>query len=202
MSVEKTVLITSISLIAVFLIVIAGVIWAYWPKYEEQFIELGLLGKNKLAEDFFPNANSMVPVNAQIDWYIYLHNHMDNTQNVILKVKLLNSAMELPNDLKHEPSPYASFVEFPLVLSNNETLIFPFSWSITELNHPSASVVLEQLKVNNETIDVNVAAASTSYFQMVFELWVYDSSSGEYLFGWTTRDGLSSASVYIGFRTD
>jgi Protein of unknown function (DUF1616) len=200
LSVEKTVLITALGLIAAFLIIAAGLIWAYWPKSEEQFIELGLLGRNKMAEDFFQNSNSTVTVNSQNDWYIFIHNHMENSQNILIKVKLLNSTMEIPDDQEHKPSPYASFAEFPISLSNNETLLFPFSWSITGLDYVGGSVVLRQMMINEATTNINVTTSSTSYFQMVFELWVYNNSSEEYDFGWTSGEGFSSASLHIGFR--
>jgi Protein of unknown function (DUF1616) len=200
LSFEKPVLYTAIGLVAAFLILAAGLIWAFWPAYEEQFIEFGLLGKNKMAEDYFTDVNSTITMGSQLDWYIYIHNHMGNSQTVIVRVKLLNSTMEIPNNQKHEPSPYPSLDELPLTLSNNETLLLPFSWAITGLERQDNSVLINQLAINSETFVAHVSTPSNSFFRIVFELWVYNSSTKEYEFGWTSGEEFSSASLYLGFR--
>ena len=199
---EKTVIFTVIGLIAAGLIIAAVLLVAFWPKYEEQFLELGLLGKNKMAEDYFSNTESVVTVNSQVDWYLYVHNHMETSQNVTIKVKLLNSVMTIPNDQTNEPSPHASFTEFPLSLASNETSLLPFSWILTERDHRGGLVVIKRLTVNGESFSVNISTPSESFFRMVFELWVYNGTSQELEFGWTSGEELSSASLHIGFRVN
>jgi hypothetical protein len=189
-----------IGTLVLFLIIVLAVLSALWPKYEERFFELGLLGKDKKAEGYYPNDNSTLEVGSQILWYIYVHNHMGSVQNVSVRVKLLNSTMETPNDREHKPSPYAFFVEFPLSLSVDETLLVPFSWSILEAVSQNNSVIIKSLIVNNQTIEVNVTTFSDNSFRMVFELWVYDLSSNEYKFCWEYKNEFHSASLFIGFR--
>jgi Protein of unknown function (DUF1616) len=188
-----------VGLVGALLLLTAGLIWAFWPKYEEQFIEFGLLGKNKRAEDYFANANSTVTLETQSDWYIYVHNHMENSQNIIVRVKLLNSTMAVPNDQEHNPSPYSSLYELPMSLSENETLIAPFYWTVTGALLRDDSVVIERLTVNEQIVNVGVSTPSDSFFRIVFELWVQDSVSKEYKFGWQSGEDFSSASVYMGF---
>jgi len=53
--------------------------------------------------------------------------------------------------------------------------------------------------VNNQTVHVDVGASSDLRFRLVFELWVYDQSSGEYLFGWDSGKGFYSVSLYMWF---
>ena len=167
-----------------------------------QFIEFGLLGKDKIADNYFLYDNSTVSTDSQVDWYLYIHNHMGTSQDVIVKVKLLNSEMEIPNDQEHEPSPFAPFIELPFSLLNNDTLLVPFSWSITETILQDASILLKQLKVNDQSIEVDVSTFSYSFFRMVFELWVYDPVSQQYEFGWRSTEAFSSSSLHIGFRVN
>ncbi|MEM3704240.1 MAG: hypothetical protein QXX79_07490, partial [Candidatus Bathyarchaeia archaeon] len=119
-----------IGALVLFLIIVVAVLSAFWPKYEERFFELGLLGKDRKAEGYYPNDNSTLEVGSQILWYIYVHNHMGSAQSVSVRVKLLNSTMEAPDDRKNKPSPYPSFIEFPLFLSVDETVFVLFSWSV------------------------------------------------------------------------
>jgi uncharacterized membrane protein len=186
--------------IVVFLILVIAIISTFWPRYEMQFIELGLLGKNRIADNYFSNENSTVFIDSQVDWNIFLHNHMENSQNVIVKVKLLNSTMDLPNDKEHKPSSIESFFELPFSLSNNETFFASFSWSINEVLIEDNLITLKNLKVNSQQVEVDVKTFSNSFFRMVFELWVYDKSSQSYEFSWNSGEDYSSASIYIGFR--
>lgn len=189
-----------IGALVLFLILAVAVLSAFWPKYEERFFELGLLGKDKKAEGYYPNDNSALEVGSPILWYIYVHNHMGSVQNVSVRVKLLNSTMAAPDDREHIPSPYPFLTEFPLSLSVDETILVPFSWSILEAVSQNYSIVIKRLTVNNRTVEVDVPAFSDNSFHMVFELWVYDQSSHEYEFGWRSDEELHSASSYIWFR--
>jgi uncharacterized membrane protein len=182
-----------------FLILVVAVLSAFWPRYEERFFELGLLGKDKKAEGYFPNGNSTLEVGSQILWHIYVHNHMGSVQNVSIRIKLLNSTMNAPNDKEHIPSPYPSFVEFAISLSIDETLLVPFSWSITEAVSQNDSIIIKQLTINEQTIKIDFLISSNDSFRMVFELWVYDPTSNEYKFGWESEKESYSASIYMWF---
>jgi uncharacterized membrane protein len=195
---NKTLL--TIGAIIAILIITISLISTFWPRYEMQFIELGLLGKDKVAKDYFSNENSTVSLGTQVSWYIYIHNHVEGSQTVIIKIKLVNSTMQIPNDEEHIPSPSASFIELSVPLLDNETLMVPFSWSITEIASQGDLIFLRQLIVNNQSVNLDVSTFSNSFFQMIFELWVYNQSSQEYEFGWQSSQGLSSASLHIGFR--
>jgi len=165
-----------------------------------RFFELSLLGKDKMAKDYYFNDNFSLKVGSQVDWFIYIHNHIGTNQNVIVKVKLVNSTMDLPTDLDNKPSPFDPIAEFPLSLSVNDTLIVPFSWSIVKAISQKNSTHLKQLLVNDQIVEVDVPAFSGSFFRMVFELWVYDQCSQTYEFGWESEKGLSSSSIHLAFR--
>jgi len=189
-----------IGALVLFSILAIAVVSAFWPRYEERFFELGLLGKDKRAEGYYPNNNSTLEVGSPILWHIYVHNHMGSAQNVSVRVKLLNSTMEAPNDREHKPSPYPFFTEFPLSLSVDETILVPFSWSILEAVSQNNSIIIKRLTVNDKTVEVDIPAFSDNSFRMVFELWVYDQSSHEYKFGWGSENEFYSASIYMWFR--
>jgi hypothetical protein len=182
------------------IIILVAVISSFWPKYEEQFIELGLLGRDRAASEYYPNDNSTLNIGSQVNWYIYIHNHMANSQYVTVRVKLLNSTMQAANDTAHEPSPFASVTELPLFLSVNETQLIPFSWSISEAVSQNSSIAIQSLAVNGQVVTVNPPVVSNSSFCLAFELWVYDKSSQDYRFGWESGNEFHSASVNIWFN--
>ena len=153
-----------------------------------------------MADEYVADDNSLVDVGAVNSWFIYIHNHMGNEQNVSVRVKLLNFTMELPDNREHRPSNAVSLKEFPLSLLDNETALIPFSWSLLEVEPRNGLISIKRISVNEQSVDVNVSASTNSSFRIVFELWVQNSSSGEYLFSWDSRKGFASASTYIGFK--
>jgi uncharacterized membrane protein len=181
------------------LVVITALTSTLWPKSQEKFIELGVLGSDKKAEGYFVNDNPKLEVNTQVDWYIYVHSHMTNSQSIIVRVKLLNATMQSANDTANEPSPYASIFELPESLPVNGTLLIPFTWNIVDAFLQNDSIIIKSLTVNGQTVNVDVPAVSNSSFNMIFELWVYDQASQDYKFGWESGKGFFSASVSMWF---
>jgi len=49
-------------------------------------------------------------------------------------------------------------------------------------------------------VAVNASALVGSRFRLVFELWVYDQSLGDYRFFWASKGELYSASIYMWFN--
>ena len=184
----------------VLLTIIVAAISRFWPAYEEEFIELGLLGMDNTAERYLPNTDSILEVGSLINWQIYIHNHMMDVKDISVRVKLVDSTLQLPNDKENEPASSPSLTQFPLSLSVNETKLIPFSWGVTEVDYQNGSVGIKKLMINDQAIDVNVSRSTSSKYYVIFELWVYDPVSQLYTFGWVSEGKLSSASLYVGFR--
>jgi hypothetical protein len=183
----------------IILLVVGAFLHSVWPKQEDIFFELGLLGKNKTADTYLTNDNSTVTVGLLNNWYVYVYNHMSAEQDVIVRVKLINSTAILPDDIKHLPSSSAIITQFPLSLPNNQTVVFPFWWQITNAQSGDNATSIKSLKINDESVQVSVSD-QTSTFIIVMELWVKTANSGDYNYGWRANDGSFSASVLMGFK--
>ena len=180
------------------LILVVAIVGSIWPKQEEWFFELGLLGKNKTADAYFSNENSIAEVGALNTWFIYVYNHMGTTQNVSIKSKLLNSSMKLPDDQTNQPSNATTLEDFPVSLSANETVLIPFFWNIVKAERQNNSTNIDGIMINNNLFEVQISD-SNSMFTIIFELWV-QSSNGQYSFEWDSKNEVSSASIYMGFK--
>jgi hypothetical protein len=180
------------------LIVAIALISSIWPVQEERFFELGLLGKNETADSYFANDNSVVDLGSASSWFIYVHNHMGTPQTTIVKAKLLNSTMQMPNNQQNQPSNGISFANFPLTLSTNQTTLVPFTWSIADAKLQNGVVNITRLIVNGQDVAIDISAPANSTFNIVFELWV-QNQAGQYNFSWDSGNGLRSASIYIMF---
>jgi len=178
----------TICILVLILIVAVAIVSAFWPKYEERFFELGLLGEGKRAEDYYPNNDPNIGISTSVPWYIYVHNHMGSNQSISIRVKILNSTLPGPDTSKRAPSSVPAFFEIRQDLDIDETRLLPFFWHISEATWLGDSIVITQLVVNNVTLGVNASAVSGYFFRLVFELWIYDEASGTFGFTWKSRE--------------
>jgi hypothetical protein len=182
------------------LILVIALFSILWPRNEMRFFELGLLDKNKNAEAYFALANSTLEIGSQVNWFVFVHNHMGDAEKVSVRIKLLNSTMAQPINSKNMPSPFNFFEELYSSLSNDESVLLPFSWGISNAVSANGETTVRQLIVNNRILDIDVS--SNGHFIIVFELWVYSQTAQNYLFGWRFGNSLSSASVTMGFNIE
>jgi len=74
------------------------------------------------------------------------------------------------------------------VLSNNETCLHPFSWSVEEVGRFGDCLGVSLLSVNGDSIEANVFSEDGLNFRFVFELWVFDEKLDDFRFGWSCND--------------
>lgn len=167
------------------------VITAYLPKREEPFFELAVLGENGKVELYFPNNDTNVQTGEDIHWNVYVYNHMGETKYVALRIKFLNSTMAAPNSTLCVPSQAPLLYEVQHILLNNETWLFPLNWTLTSVSQDREVVFIKSLDINGEVLSTNLEAIQGHNFRVVLELWVYDSVSDSFAFGWFSGQQLS-----------
>jgi len=171
------------------------------PMPKEQFFQLYVLGSKHMIGDYYPSNTTTITPNTNVSWYIGVTNFMGSIQYVLIKAKLCNLTIQPPNQTLATPSPAPEIATFKRVLLDNETWEFPFTWSIKSVEKRGESVYLN-LEINGVEIGVvNVAAVKGSNFRIIFELWTYDFDSGEFIFGWKTKDERRAAWVQLWFNT-
>ena len=168
--------IIGISLVAV------PVISSYFSKTPESFISMTVLGKEMLADDYYPNDELNIKIRDVIPWHVYIHNQMGRAQYVAVKFKILNSTLASLNTSLCVPSPAPVIYEFRDILLSNETKIEPFTWEIIEAYNDSHTIAISKIKINERQIDVDIVIGNNEATRLVFELWLFDSVSKEFSF--------------------
>ena len=163
-------------------------VMAYFPRGEERFFALAVLGEEGMAEKYYPDDDSNVSVGENVHWILYLYNHMGEAQYVAVRVKLLNSTTPTANSTSCAPSPAPVVYEIRDVLLNNETRLYPFTWSTEEVGWIGDFVGINLLSVNGDLVEVDVCSRDGVDFRFVFELWVFDEKSDDFRFGWSYGD--------------
>jgi len=150
----------------------------------EPYFALALLNNDNVAANYFSNNVQTISVNEKINWIIYLHNNMADIKFVSIKVKLLNSTINPPNETLCIPSPAPVLFDKSYVIKNNETWLYPFELSIVEINTVNDYLQLTSIFINNEKIYSGIISKYGYNFRLVFELWVYDHDLDNFTFNW------------------
>jgi len=178
--------------VSVMLILMMGVFgpiaMAYLPRGQEKFLALAVLGEEGMAEKYYPGDDPNIGVGENVNWTLYIYNHMGEAQYVAVRVKLLNSTILPPNSADCVPSSAPVVYEIRDVLLNNETRLHVFSWSIEEAGRFGDSVGISLLSVNGDLVEAEFYSMDGYNFRLVFELWVFDDKLDDFRFGWSYGD--------------
>ncbi|MDH5266409.1 MAG: hypothetical protein OEW62_01880 [Candidatus Bathyarchaeota archaeon] len=164
-----------------------------YPVTAERFFVLGLLGRDKTAENYYPNDDPNIRGFEKVRWYVFVQNFMLEAQYVLVKVKVLNSTMTLPDAVACTPSPEQAIMNLSVFLTNGQSSTIPFSWYLTNYSLHGESLIIERLVTNGISISLNVGAVNGSNFRLIFEVWYYDPAIEEFRFEWDSSFGLRCA---------
>ena len=168
-------------------IIVIAIFTTLYPRNQEQFMSMAVLGEYAQASNYFPNNSSNVTTQTRVQWYLSIYNHMTETKSLVVRVKLLNSSRIYPNvppdDVYKTPSPMNAFMQIPLTLSPNETRLIPFTFRIAEIIPGDTYLKVTQIEVGYQIYTVSMTQANGTQLRLVFELWSYDSSNN-LIFSW------------------
>ena len=192
-------------LIIIGLLLILVILWMPFflpkiPTREESFFELAILGANNQADNYYPNNNPIIDIDEEVKWNIYLHNKMEKTKFVTLRIKLTNSTVLSPDSNKCIPAESPVIYEFTNGVVSNETLILPLHWSLNEASMIDGINRIDSIIINNDIIKVNVYNSNNTRFKFIIELWLFEENSDSFEFGWNIDDGKRCAWLQIWFE--
>lgn len=175
-----------ISLSLIFLIIYSGIAYLLLSnRPSEEFFEIGLLGKNRKAIDYFPENTSMVTKGVNITWYIMVTSYFRTPQIIKIVIKLGNNKTSMPDESTGSPSNGTEIFSWYALLTYRDVRFFKFFWKITEIE------VIEDFYYL--TLDLNgtlikkvkeIGAYKGRNFVILTELWSLDSSSKDFILGW------------------
>jgi hypothetical protein len=158
------------------------------PRQGETFFALALLGENGIADDYYPGDEPTLFTDTPIKWQTYLYNHMGEAKQIKVIIRMASSETSPPNSTSCTPSSAPELFEIRRALMDNETMILPFEWRITGFNETQGIINISKIQINEHTITTEIVISSNENLRMIFELWIYDDTSREFIFGWNVRD--------------
>lgn len=172
----------------------------YIEDKNSNFFELAILDDNNEAIRYFPDDDQNLDVNQIINWNIFLNNKMKKTEFITLKIKLLNSTNKEPQSEKCIHSLAPTIYEITDALQSKQQKTYPIAWFIKSIKENDTFKEIEIININDNDITINVYDESEGKFRIIVELWVFDTTSKELIFGWKNNDGRRCAWTQIWFE--
>jgi hypothetical protein len=145
-----------------------------FPFYaDESFSEISVLDQNRIAKAYPFN----VAINQEERIYVKVNNHMGESSYYRIYVKFRNQTQSFPID--NEPSSLPPIYEFRVFLLDGGTLEQEVKFRFLETVHDDDTFQIKSLRINNVVLESDFISKWDSkyngfYFQLFFELWLYD----------------------------
>jgi uncharacterized membrane protein len=176
-------LFAAVGLIGVIACCIPGIVALVRLPGGEKFSELYILGPGHMAEDYPFN------VRASVDYRVYLGvgNHMGESAQYTVYLKLRNASESLPNVTSSMPSTLPVLLEYRVFLSNGETWENALNFSFSDIVVDGNVSWVGKLRLGDTVLDVNKTAVWDNehngfYYQVFMELWIFNAASREFDF--------------------
>ena len=159
-----------------------GLIMAF-PGGSERFSELWLLGPAHMAEGYPFN----VGVGEKYSVFVGVGNHMGSSAYYMVYVKFRNQSQPLPNATASEPSPLPPIYVFQFFVADGETWESLLVFEILDASVQGDSMFVGDVSINDMVFSVNSSSTwdqenNGFYYQLFFELWLYNMSSSSFQF--------------------
>jgi Protein of unknown function (DUF1616) len=150
---------------------------------DEQFSELYILGSDHMLDDIPSN----IAENSLHTVYISVGNHMGYLESYLVYVKLRNQTEPLPDSIMGNPSSLTPVFEYRTILSDNEVWEkeVPFSFDDISFNGNESRVTGFSINghfVNVDKVSVWDEEKNMFFYQLFFELWIYNSKTSAFEF--------------------
>jgi uncharacterized membrane protein len=145
----------------------------------EQFSELYLLGPNQMAANYPSN----IAVGQNYSVYVGVGNHLGSSAYYVLYVKFGNETNQMPNATLGTPSILQPLYEYRFSIQDSMSWESLLNFSVSNASIQGNNSQINTLQINGVTFNVDKPAmwdsnSTTFTYQLLFELWIYNSSSG------------------------
>ena len=147
----------------------------------EFFTELWVLGPEQKAENYPFN----ITRNENYDVFLGIGNHLGQCAYYVVEVKFRNESMSAPSSLKGTPSSVSSLFNMTVFVADGSVWTQFLTFSLDyEFNAPFSRVDFYSLTLNGVKLGLDGLSskwnftASRFYGNLIFELWIYNGSTG------------------------
>ena len=180
---RKILVVTTMILILIAIYPTLSLLLTITAPSREPFSEFSILGPNHVAKDYPFN----VSVDEEYHVFVDVRNYLTGPAYYLVYVKLRNQSQPSPNLSNVAPSSLPSLYEFRFLLDRAGNYEIPLTFGFSGISHLNDSCVLSRMSINNITRPVEYRSVwdqrrSGFYYQLFFELWLYNEDSESFQF--------------------
>lgn len=170
-----------VGLIGVLLIASPAITGLISPSTNEPFTQLYLLGPSHMIENYPFN----IAVGQNYTVYLGVANHMGASTYYLVYLKFRNMTDSAPNTTTGTPSTINPLYEYKFIVPSGQTWETLVNFSFTNASTSGNQSLVNSLCINGVSYQVDKpsawdANATTFPYQLLFELWAYNSQSGQF----------------------
>jgi len=144
----------------------------------EKFSELYLLGPDNMAANYPFN----IAVGQNYSVYIGVGNQLGSSAYYVLYVKFGNETDQMPNATLGTPSILQPLIEYRFSIQDSVNWESLLNFSVANASISGNNPQINTLQINGVAFNVDKPAmwasnSTTFKYQLLFELWIYNSSS-------------------------
>ena len=144
----------------------------------EEFSELYLLGPDHMAKNYPFN----IAAGQNYSVYVDVGNQLGSSATYVLYVKLGNKTDQLPNNTLGKPSSLQPLYEYRFSIQDSMNWESPVNFSVSNASISGNNSQINTLQINGVAFNVDKPAmwdsnSATFTYQLLFELWIYNSAS-------------------------
>ena len=146
------------------------------PQKGETFSELWILGPTSMMEGYPLNVSSGGVYNVLLG----IENHMDSLQYYQVRIKLRNQSESFPDSIHGIPSDLPTVFEYQAFLSDGHVWEKEVTFSFEDFSSEGNVGKISGFSIDGSFVNVDKVAVWNDedngfFYQLFFELWVYDS---------------------------
>jgi len=152
-----------------------------FPNKATPFSELYVLGQNRIMSEY------PVEVTNDTDYRVILGigNHMHESSYYSVDVKFRNQTQSSPDSSNSTPSSLPPLYEYRAFVGDEQSWETTLVFKLQNITYEGNSTLVGNLSINGQTFTVNTPAAwssqaGDSYYQLFFELWLYNATSNRF----------------------
>lgn len=170
-----------VTILGLSLVVVSPTIGLYLPSGRERFSELWILGPGHMAEGYPFN----VVAGDVYRVFVGVGCHLGGSTYYAVVVKFRNQTQPLPNATVAEPSSLPALFEFQMVVEDGGVWEESVDFAVMDVSVGVNTTVVGRLLVNGVLFEVDLPAVWDAvfagfFYQLFFELWLYDSDTDEF----------------------
>lgn len=156
-------------------------LFVHLPSGAQRYSELWILDSNHRAESYPFN----VTVGRTYTVYLGVRNHLGTSAYYRIYTKLGSDSQQLSISYNATPSQLPILGQFDFVLVDGGLWETPLVFKILNAQVQNNSLVVHDFSINDVAFQVNTTSMWNSsrrgfYFQLLSELWLYDTASQEF----------------------